>query len=456
MNLFKHQAEGVEWLNDRPYSLLADEPGLGKSAQELLVATEPVLVVAPAMVLDAGVWDDEIARWTPDLDVTQVSYTSICQRGKRGKVERDSLGNPIVRLKPEYGERHWGTVIADEAHYLTGRKTSWTHAFEQLQFDRVGLATGTPITNWASGAYSLLRQLYPDQRRSGQRFGSYWRWAREWFNVGPTLWAKMAVQIDEATAHIGPKLGVTWADFYEGNWGDRMLLRLRDDCLDLPPLTTQEWRVKMVPAQRRAYKQLRDDFITWSDGGEEIAAWSSADQMVKLLKCLTGLEVLSGDKGSGKLDALRQILVDRPRQTLVVAHFQDSVEACDRVAQEVGKNSRWLHGGSSPNDRRAHVHAFQRGEIDVLCASIELISEGLTLHQGGADQVVRVERSFRPSKNEQVARRLHRIGVERPILMIDLLTADSLDIEVADLLRRKTDQQMRALGLAGVRKLLGA
>ena len=37
-------------------ALLADDPGLGKTAQVLLAATEPVLVVAPAML--AGTWQD--------------------------------------------------------------------------------------------------------------------------------------------------------------------------------------------------------------------------------------------------------------------------------------------------------------------------------------------------------------------------------------------------------------
>ena len=55
------QREGVDWLIHTLRALLADEPGLGKSAQLLKAAVEPVIIVAPAMVLESGTWDDEIA-----------------------------------------------------------------------------------------------------------------------------------------------------------------------------------------------------------------------------------------------------------------------------------------------------------------------------------------------------------------------------------------------------------
>lgn len=449
----RHQVEGVEFLWSRPSAALYDEPGLGKTVQMLKAAQEPIIVVAPAMVLDSGTWDDEIDRWAPGADVTQVAYSSLAQRGPRGKVPRDYHGFPLCPPKPQY-RRHWGTKIGDESHYLKGRKTNWTKAFGDLEAELTRVATGTPIPNWAHEAFTQLQVIWPDRARPGGELGSYWRWAQEWFMVGPTIWAQKAVQYDAQTAHLGPKPGVTWEQFREANWGDRMLLRLRKDCLDLPPLIPQLWRVSMGTAQAKAYKELKRDFVTWLESGVEVAAWSAAGQATKLLKCATGLEVLdSSAKGSAKLDALRTILSDRPRPTLVVAHFRDSVEACDRAAREVGADSRWLHGGSPRADRRAYIRAFQRGQLDVLCASIDLISEGMTLHQGGADQVVRVERSMLPSRNEQVVRRLHRMGVTVPITMIDLITKDTWDERVLALLESKTDHQMRALGTEEIARI---
>jgi SNF2 family DNA or RNA helicase len=441
----QHQVEGVAWMGERPRTLLADEPGLGKTAQLLLAAKEPVLVVAPAMVLESGTWDDEIEKWAPGIDLTQVPYTSLTEKGPRGKIYRDANGWPTNPAKEQY-RRRWGTKIADESHYIKGRKTNWTGAFLKLEAEDTRLATGTPIPNWAHEAFTALQALYPEEAKPGQRLGSYWRWAKDWFKIG-SHWSKWDV------GDLLPDR--TWEGFRAENWGDLFLMRLRDECLDLPPLTIQPWRVQMEQSQRKAYRELKRDFVTWLASGEEVVAWSSAALVVKLAKMATGLEVLDpATKGSGKLRALEAILADRPRQTLVVAHFRDSVEQCARSAEVAGKSSFVVHGGIGSAQRKHAIRAFQRGEVDVLCASVGTISEGMTLHQGGADQVIRVERSYRPSTNEQVIRRLHRIGVQRPVTVIDLITEGTIDEAILVLLAEKTDQQMLALGLRRLADLI--
>lgn len=440
--LKQHQTEGVQFLRDHPHALLADEPGLGKSAQTLLAATEPILVVAPAMVLDSGTWDDEVEKWCPGADVTQIPYSSLSGREKTQK----GGSRPTGKLRADL-RREWGTVIADEAHYLKGRKTNWTTAFKELVplSDRIYQATGTPLPNWAHEAFVPLQLAHPEEMQPGCRFGAYWRWANEWFDVGPTQWSPMAVGDLRADR--------TWEQFRRENWGDRMILRLREDCLDLPPMTVQSWRVKLKGAQAKAYRELKKDFVTWLESGEEVVAWSHAAQLVKLVKCATGLEVLDpGSKGSAKLDALRAILEDRPRPTLVVGHFKDTVRACARAAGDVGVDALVLTGESSRAERHATIRRFQSGDLPVLCATIDLISEGMTLT--AADQIVRVERSWRPSRNEQVIRRIHRIGQDRPVTVIDLVAEGTVDERVLALLEAKTDQQMQALGTADLGSLV--
>jgi SNF2 family DNA or RNA helicase len=437
--LWQHQREGVAWLQDHPRAILIDEPGLGKSAQLALAAIEPVLVVAPAMVLDSGTWDDELAKFWPGCDATQVAYSSLTQREKTA----NGGSRPTGRLKPEY-DRRWGTVIADEAHYLKGRKTTWTQAFKHLRAGRLYQATGTPLPNWAHEAFVPLQLAYPEKAGPGGEFGAYWRWAREWFDVAPTRWSPMAVGDLRADR--------TWEEFQRENWGDRILGRLRDDVLDLPPLTVTPFRVKMGATQKRVYNQLRRDFIAWLDSGTEVVAWNNAAQLIKLLKAGTGLEVLEEGAGhSAKLDAVADILRDRPRPTLVVAHFRDTVAACARIAESVGAEARILDGGTTKARRRDNVRAFQSGALPVLVATIDTVSEGMTLVS--ADQIIRVERSYRPSRNEQVIRRIHRIGQTRPCQVIDLVTEGTMDDRVLRILKAKTDQQMKAIPRAELRSL---
>lgn len=463
LTLKPFQQEGVDWLLERESAALFDEAGLGKSCQMLGASEEPVLVVAPAMVLESGTWDDEVAKWAPDMDVTQVSYSSVAQRGPRGQVPRDANGFPQTPPKPEYksyGKIPWGTLILDESHYIKGRKTNWSVACEDILAEKIIQGTGTPIPNWAHEAFMSLRILHPEEAKPGKQFGSYWRWVGEWFHVGQSRWNPLAKDIGDF------RQDRTWDQFYEENWGDDMLRRLREDVLsDLPPLTWtgslrdgdphEMWRVKMTKEQARVYRELKRDFVAWLDSGVEVAAWTTPGLLVKLAKAATGLDVLDPlTKGSGKLDVLRSLLSDRPRQTLVVAHFRDSVDACARATKDVKKTFGVVHGGIPRAARMKAIRDFQDGSIDVLCASIEMISEGMTLHQGGADQVIRVERSWRPSKNEQVVRRLHRIGQLRPVSGIDLVSERTIEERVLSLLSLKTDEQMLALGEADYRSLL--
>lgn len=444
----EHQEEGVRFLEEFERSALFDEPGLGKSRQLLESAVEPVLAIAPAMVIDGGVWDDEIEKWVSGMDVTQVAYSGLSGR------ERTQKGGtrPTGRLKDEL-RRPWGSVLCDEAHYLKGRKTNWTLCVKELSdlTDKLKLATGTPIPNWAHEAFVLLQLMFPDEAKPGRKYGSYWRWVKEWFDVGPLYNRKGEI----LTHHdIGAfREDREWPEFHEENWRDRMLLRLREECLDLPPFTEQTITVGMNPEQRKVYRALRKDFVTWLDSGVEIAAWSQAGLMVKLAQCATGLECLEPTaKSSGKLDALQTLLVDRELPTLVVAHFRSSVHACAKRAEEAGKRPVVVTGGTSRPQRKIAVREFQRGEAPVLCATIDTIAEGLTLNE--SDQAIRVERSYRPSRNEQVARRIHRIGQDKPVTVIDIVTRGTNDERVLELLASKTDQQMKALRVNDLRRLV--
>ena len=398
------------------------------------------------MVLDGGVWDDEVARWRPGADVTQVAYSGLSQREKTA----NGGSRPTGRLKPAYA-RPWGTVILDEAHYVKGRKTNWTLAAKQLRAERMYLLTGTPLPNWAHEAFVLLQLLYPEAAKPGKWLGSYWRWVEEWFEIGEQYGKGGVVVSDHVVGDF--RADREWSDFIAANWQDRMLLRLRENCLDLPPLTEQTIRVDMGTAQKKAYRELKKDFITWLDSGEEITAWSQAGQLVKLAQCATGLEVLDPvTRGSSKLDALQTLLADRDLPTLVVAHFRKSVEACADRSAAAGKTAVIVHGGTSKKMRTLAVRAFQDGKVPVLCATIDTISEGLTLN--AADQVIKVERSWRPSHNEQVIRRIHRIGQDKPVTAIDLVTRGTADERVLKVLAGKTDQQMKALGRAEIRDLV--
>lgn len=447
-----YQTTGIAWLRNNPHAFLGDEPGLGKSRQLLEAATEPVLITAPAMVIDSGTWDDEIARWAPGLDVTVTAYSRLNAREKTGK---GTATRPVDRVSPEL-DRPWGTQIYDEAHYLKGRSTSWTKAAQRLvrRAERVYLASGTPMPNWAHELFVPLQLIHPEKARPKGDLASYWRWAGEWFDTSPT-------RFSNGLPSVGALLGCTpvcqrraatdpcehFVRFAESNFDGRFLQRLRDDVLtDLPPLTEQAVLTPMATAQGKVYKALKKDFVAWTAEGHEVVAWNDAALNVKLAKCCTGLPVLTGERGSGKLDQLAADLEGRARPTLVLAHFRETLRACADVARAVGASVAIIDGSTTRPQRKAAVQAFQRGELDVLVGSLEVVAEGLTLT--AADMCIFVEKSYKPSRNIQAMRRIHRLGQDRPVTVRDYVTPGTVDERVRQLLAEKTDEQMRVLSAA--------
>src|ERR1044072_7318083 len=457
LKLRPYQQAGLDFLRANPRAFLADEMGLGKSAQMILASEGRTLIVAPAMVLDGGTWRDEIAKWCPDRapEITCVPYTSLVQREGR-KITRNA--------RPEY-RGPWDTVILGEAHYLKGRKTSWTVALRPIlkRAGRVIYATGTPVPNWAQEIFEVVQGLWPERARLGGEFGSYWRWAETWFDTEPEIVYRQGKQLE--VPHVGgllacePSCGLRspldpcqhFKDFFAANLGDRFLQRLRDDVLtDLPPLTTETVYTPMTATQRRMYREVKKDFVTELGDGRLKVAWNSAAKNVLLDKVATGASMLDPSedplKGSGKLQRLAYDLADRTRPTLVVAHFQASVEAAANVALSLGMSAEVIHGGTTRPERRSIIERFKLGLVDVLCGPLETIAEGLQLT--AADMVIFLETSFKPSRNQQALRRIHRMGQDGPWTALDYVTPDSIDEGKRELLKAKTDQQIRIMTAA--------
>lgn len=464
-----YQAEGVAYLRDRRRVLLADDPGLGKTRQMIEASEGQTLVIAPAMVLDGGTWRDEIAKWADDPDrFTTVAYTSLVVRRAATNDAGKRVHKAVPVARPEF-MRKWDTIILDEAHNIKGRKTTWTAAILSLAASstRLFAATGTPIPNWAHELFTLLQVLDPADAEPGGRLGSYWRWAGEWFTIEPDRYSAynvgglLACKVDRCDGGTQTEPCEHYHKFVEANLAGRWLRRTRDAVLpDLPPLTQVRVEVPMGTKQAVAYRQMKTDYLAHLEDGTEVAAWTSSARHVKLDRCTTGLDLMAPGTAPGavarvdnaKLNRLATDLADRSTPTLVMAHYRDSVDACARVAQALGLRVRAVHGGTARTDRESAVAQFQAGQLDVLVGSLETLAEGLTLT--AADALIFVEQSWKPSRNEQAMRRLHRLGQTRPVTVYDYVTPDSVDANKRKLLASKTDHQMRVLTSAQLANLL--
>lgn len=460
LKLRPYQQEGVEFLRRSGRAMLCDEMGLGKTAQMILASEGRTLVIAPAMVLDTGTWTREIAKWGGDPDrFTQVSYSSLNARE----------GSKLLREVNAALDGHWDTLILDEAHYCKNTKARRTQAVKALskRSDRVYLATGTPIPNWPHEIFVPLQMMFPEDAKPKGKLGSYWRWIDEWFTTAASPYSDFDFVVKglkdcKPSCKLNDPLKPCehYLAFAAANFQDRFLQRLRDDVLtDLPPLTEEQIPVPMTVAQEREYKRMKKDFIATVDD-DEVVAWNDAAKNTLLDKITTGLGMIQDPtslNGSGKFEMLREDLAERYRPTLVVAHYRSSVEACAQLARDLGRSARVLHGGTPKADRLSAAEEFQNGKVDVLVGSFDTISEGLQLT--AADMCILVEYSYKPHRNQQVIRRIHRLGQDRPCTIRDYVSVTqkggkTLDGHKRDLVNNKTYSQTQTLSAARFKQML--
>lgn len=461
--LAQHQADDVTFIQRHRRVLLANEPGVGKSRSALTATQDAsrVLVVAPSLVLAAGNWDTEIERWADNPEAYQQAPYSLLN--ERVKIEGSKTGTrPVEKLRPEWRGR-WDAVIVDEAHYTKGRKTSWTWAVEQLakNTDMLIEMTGTPIANWAHELFMPLRAIYSDQAHPGKQFGSFWRWAEQWFDTTPTRHSNGAPVVGELLACDRTCLRRPptdpcdhYAAFARANLGDQYRRVLRKDCLDLPPLLGPvEKRTPLDAAGKKVYNKLKRDFAATVEGNE-VLVWSQGALPTALARATTSPWLLhkEGEPRGGKFEQLRYDLESRSAPTFVVAHYRDTVDACVRVAQSTGARAAGVRGGMSRGDAGAVIRDFHAGRLDVLVGSLETVAEGLTLTE--ADMAIFVESSFKPSRNEQAKYRIHRMGQTKPCTVVEYWTPDTVDTGKKRLLAIKNDRQMRHLTAADFLGLL--
>lgn len=429
-------------MHDR--AALWSDMGLGKT-RSLLIGTGPDLVIAPAAVRDTEVWAIEAQNC--DLPSPRViSY------------------HEAPKLDPD--DFRGGVLVLDESHRLKERKTRWHDPIWQLakRFDRIYESSGTPMPNNALELWGQLRML----RQNEHQFKYYWPWVKQWFDSVPTRWDPYAISenLKGCTCRQPDDLDSScehWQEFYRANMAGYTRRLLFDDVLsDLPPLTgvdTPMW-TPMTAAQAKLYKALMKDFLaTLPAEGILLEALTDSAQFVMLRQLSSGLSVLDpaadpGDKHSGKLALVRELLADRRRPTVVAAWYRNSAAALVRVCKDLHLSHLTMGANMTPKQRTETMRRFRAGGIDVLVGSIGVIKEGVDGLQYASDAMVLFERSWVPGDNQQLIRRLQRLGQTRPVLARQLVTPDSVDAAQWKTVGTKSVQIRRTLSPLEVASLI--
>ena len=281
MKLLDFQRPGVAFLVRNKRAILADPPGLGKTAQlirTLQVLAEmgqnpfPALVVCPNS-LKTSTWSFELEKWAPELTVQIVDGNATKRRkqlandamvyvvnweGVRLHSRLAGYGTIALSEKDrelkELNEMGLRTVICDEAHRLKDPKSAQTRAawavLHGAEFRY--LATGTPIDKDITQLWALLHGIEPEWTPSKVKYTDRYADVTPNFFGGLDVHGIKSENKDEFFRIVDP-----------------LMRRIPKEAAlpQLPPkLPDQIRHTPMLPKQKKAYEQMRDHLIANIEG----------------------------------------------------------------------------------------------------------------------------------------------------------------------------------------------
>ncbi len=455
LELMPHQGQlvGAAAAGHRTF-LLADEPGLGKTAQALLAAEAanayPLLVVVPNVVKTN--WAREAARWTPRRRATVV-------RGDGGTV--DGFAD-IVVLNYELLDRHLGWLgefgfrgmVVDEAHFIKN-KTSQRSQHVLALSDRIRSRTARPLLMALTGT-PLINDI--------EDFRAIWQFLG-WIDRSEPL-AELADALEDT--------GLTPADrgFHAAARQcviDLGIVRRRklDVAADLPARRIADLPVELDgPAGRSiraAERDLADRMVARyqtalanrsSDAGagsidhdlvRQVARWELKDATAA--QSGENVFIMMRRIGQAKAELAADYAAQLARSAGKVVFFAKHIDVMDAAEQAFARNGvrfSSIRGDQTPTARQANVDAFVN-DPDVAVAVCSLTAAGVGLNLQVASNIVLAELSWTDAEQTQAIDRSHRIGQAEPVTAWRIIAAQTIDARIAELIGTKAGLAARAL-----------
>ncbi|AOX64770.1 MULTISPECIES: DEAD/DEAH box helicase [unclassified Curtobacterium] len=453
--LMKHQAELIAAAaqGHRTF-LLADEPGLGKTAQSLLAAEAanafPLLVVVPNVVKTN--WKREAARWVPNRTATVIHG------------DGDDLDGfaDIVIVNYEILDRHAGWLgnfgfkgmVVDEAHFIKNKDSQRSKFVLQLA-EAIRSRTASPLLMALTGTPLI---------NSVEDFRTIWEYLGWIDDKKPR--AKLMNELEE--------IGLTPADpgfFVEARKAviDQGIVRRRkvDVAADIPARRIADIPVELDDEVGRSirdaereltaklvkrYHQALDartgqDPVVGIDHKlvRQVARWELEDQDASP----TGENVFSMVRRIGRAKA--QLAADYAAQlasnvgkVVFFAKHLDVMDQAEEVFARRHLRTATVRGDQTPAQRTAEIDSFVN-DPDVAVIVCSLTAAGVGLNLQVSSNVVLAELSWTSAEQTQAIDRVHRIGQEEPVTAWRIIAAQTIDTKIAELIDSKASLAARAL-----------
>ncbi len=433
-------------------AILADEVGLGKTVEAGLILREyylrgqmqTLLVLTPASLTHQ--WQEELGQKF-ELELPVVQSAQDVMKFDRFIISLDLAKTSNFRTL--VSSRSWDMVIVDEAHKLKNSKTLNFQFVKGLTSRYMLLLTATPIQNELLELFNLVHLIAPGSLGTPNQFRKSY--------VHPVN--KKLPQNERA---LRQRLS-------------RYMIRncRLETHLKLPPRRVLMRRLAAGKEEKSVYESLtkfiRESYYMVSrtpHGLNQLTlmllqklATSSPEALRLSLEGILKKGELSGEmedsflsireschkvKKAVKFEEVMRFVTQEAEgdKVIVFTQFRATQQQLIRLLQQEGISTAEFHGEMNVQRKRKQVERF-RNEAQIL-VSTDCGAEGWNLQF--ARILINFDLPWNPMKVEQRIGRVHRLGQEREVLILNFCIKDTIEEHIVNLLSHKIRLFERVVG----------
>ena len=464
---YAHQLKALQLSYDKENFAYFMEMGCGKS--KVLIDNiawlywhrkiDTAIIVAPKGVYTN--WrNNEIPTHLTD-DISYKVYTWKSNLNKRETMElKNSVGHEarshlrillinveafatkkIFKFLDTFTHRSNFLVAVDESTTIKNIKAKRTKALIQFaegaKYKRI--LTGAPITKSPLDLYSQF--LFMDRKILG--FCSYWSFQGRYavimnrkmgshqFNqvVGYKNLKELKEKIDPHSFRVTKK-----------------------DALDLPPKTYVTRQVDLTMEQERHYQSIKKTSVAFLESGDMVTAPEVMTRLLRLQQLLCGYLVTDDGEvkhiPNNRLSVLLEVVEEMEGKVIIWSRFRhDIMKICSSLKGVYGQDSTVTYfGDTSMADRDEAIARFQdpSDPTRFFISNAQTGGMGITLH--AATNVIYYSNDFNLESRVQSEDRAHRVGQHNPVLYVDLVCPNTVDVHIVKTLVNKSKLANITLG----------
>lgn len=436
----------------RGRSLLADEVGLGKTIEALIVLKEYIQrgMVSNALILTPT---PLVSQWQEELKTKFDLYFSSTGDPDYRKKGRSFWQQPFILASinlakskqnlPAVTAREYDIVIVDEAHHLKNRNTLNWKLVNALKKRFLLLLTATPVENNLLELYNLVTLLKPGQLKTASEF------KKQFMTRGDPTDPQNRHRLKELLGHVMIR-------------NTRALAKI-----DIPPRFAQTMRIEPNKLELELYERIsalaRDMHATNGKGHKlllnnllEEAGSSPRAVSLTLTRLLQKQKMLLRHKKeigaisnmcraldeNSKNKFLLKLIKNSPGKKIVFVKYLGTLEHISEFLEWHAIPFALFHGRMDNQAKDKQIQFF-REDKDILVTT-EIGGEGRNLQF--CHQLVNYDLPWNPMKIEQRVGRIHRIGQEREVMIYNLCASKSVEDFILEILDKKINMFEMVIG----------